>query len=158
LARSFIASSCWRHADSHDEADLAKRRADSDCGRLALIPDALGSQSAVWPSQPARLLFSGSLTTVLTTTTTDNLPVRPAMQIDQYQVSHGMPQSARSLQAGVLGRSLRRVHHRGVAVAKCLFPARSSGDPDSSAWGCLRRGIPQRRCRDRLSGAGRGPV
>jgi hypothetical protein len=43
------------------------------------------------------------LTTVLTTTGTDKLPHSPIMYSAYGQVSHGMPQCARSLQAGGQG-------------------------------------------------------
>jgi hypothetical protein len=42
-----------------------------------------------------------ALTTVLTTTTPDNLPFGPISQIEHCQVSHGVPQLARFLQARV---------------------------------------------------------
>lgn len=70
------------------------------CGNLSLRPVDLANAalSAGRGSRPGA--SPGRLNTVLTTTTTDNPPVRPTMQIDQYQVSHGLPQPARSLQAG----------------------------------------------------------
>ena len=43
------------------------------------------------------------LTTVLTTTGPDKLPCSPMLQSAYGQVSHGMPQSACSLQAGGQG-------------------------------------------------------
>jgi hypothetical protein len=41
----------------------------------------------------------GLLTTVLTTTRPDKLPCSPILHSEYGQVSHGMPQPARSLQA-----------------------------------------------------------
>jgi hypothetical protein len=43
---------------------------------------------------------SRAITTVLATMMPDNLPSGPALQVERYQVSHGMPQVARFLQAG----------------------------------------------------------
>jgi hypothetical protein len=79
------------------------------------------------------------LTTVLTTTTTGNLPVRPPMQIDQCQVSHGMPRPARSLQAE---------DHR-LALAGFW--------PDNSAQRChVLRIVEQHLARSPRISAGRG--
>jgi hypothetical protein len=49
-----------------------------------------------------------ALTTVLTTTSPDNLPRYAILQIESCQVSHGMPQCARSLQAGGLSSQTQR--------------------------------------------------
>jgi hypothetical protein len=39
------------------------------------------------------------LTTVLTTTAPDNLPSSPILEVEHSEVSHGVPQLARFLQA-----------------------------------------------------------
>ena len=73
------------------------------------------------------------LTTVLTTTVPDTLPLRPILMGVRCQVSHGMPQPARFLQArGRASFATGAPHWRRLALSgelPGLCPGCRSGEP-----------------------------